>query len=387
MLGRMAPRGHHGEMHARILTRGSEAGTPAAPASTIERSTPGGWVWIDIDVGSSDAAAVAEYLESLDLDLLSIADAVHDEDLPKVDDFGDSMLVVLHGLRSDEVDTAEVDCFITDGTLVTVHGAEAPGIDVLWAEVQANAALASGTVDVLLARVADVLTRRLMGVLAEFEDMVDDLIEMALTADARTIGEVTAIRADLTAIRRVVNPQREILDVLRSSPSTLITDEGRRRFSDVFDLADRISAELQVARGVLSESLDAYRGAEARRATDVTKVLTVYAAILLPLSLITGFFGMNHVNLPGIDSDIGWIVVSVVMLTVAVVSVGIFVSVGWIKRPSGRQAGATLGRGLVEAARAPAQIGGAVFEISTMPLRAASPRRLRSDPDDRTEDS
>jgi magnesium transporter len=265
---------------------------------------------------------------------------------------------------------------------VTVHGADAPGIDVLWSEVQANAALASGSVDVLLARVADVLTRRLMGVLAEFEDMVDGLIDMALRADVRTIGEVTAIRSDLTAIRRVVHPQREILDVLRSSPSTLITDEGRRRFSDVFDLADRISTELSVARAVLGETLDAYRGAEARRATDVSKVLTVYAAILLPLSLITGFFGMNFANLPGIGSDIGWIVVFAVMLVVAIVSVGVFVSVGWIKRPSGRQAGATLGRGLVEAARAPAQIGGAVFEISTMPLRAASPRRFRSGSDD-----
>ena len=369
-------------MHTRILVRGSTPGAVAVPALEIERPEPGGWAWIDIDVGSSDSAAVVEYLESLDLDVLSIADAVHDEDLPKVDDFGSSLLVVLHGLRSDQVDTSEVDCFVTEGTLVTVHGEDAPGIDVLWSEMQANAALASGSVDVLLARVADVLTRRLMGVLAEFEDMVDELIDMALRADARTIGEITAIRSDLTAIRRVVHPQREILDVLRSSPSTLITDEGRRRFSDVFDLADRVSAELAVARAVLGETLDAYRGAEARRATDVSKVLTVYAAILLPLSLITGFFGMNFANLPGIDSDIGWVVVFAVMLVVAIVSVGVFVSVGWIKRPSGRQAGATLGRGLVEAARAPAQIGGAVFEISTMPLRAASPKRFRSGSDD-----
>jgi hypothetical protein len=184
-----------------------------------------------------------------------------------------------------------------------------------------------------------------------------------------------------------VHPQRETLDRLRSSTSPLITDEGRRRFSDVFDLADRASTELITARSMLSETLDAYRGAEARQATDVTKVLTVYAAILLPLSLITGFFGMNFANLPGITSDIGWIVVVVVMAVIAFVSIGIFVSVGWIARPSGREAGATLGHGLVEAARAPVQIGGAVFEMSTMPLRAVSPFRRRGAEDDQPETS
>ena len=342
----------------------------AAPIDRIE--APGdGWLWVDIDVADSDSAAVAEYLRDLEFDLLSITDAVHDEDLPKVDDFGSHLLVVFHGLRAEDISTYEVDCFITDGILVTIHGERAPSVDILWSEVQANASVGSGTVDVLLARLADVMTRRLMSVLDEFEDLVDELIGMAIRADARTIGEVTAIRSDLTAIRRVVHPQREAVDVLRSSVSPLITEEGRRRFSDVFDLADRTATELLSARSVLSETLDAYRGAEARNATDVTKVLTVYAAILLPLSLITGFFGMNFGNLPGLDSDIGWIVVVVVMLAIAAVSLGVFVSVGWITRPSGREAGKALGRGLVEAARAPVQLGGAVFEISTMPLRAA----------------
>ena len=127
------------------------------------------------------------------------------------------------------------------------------------------------------------------------------------------------------------------------------------------------------------QQVDAYRGAEAREATDVTKVLTIYAAIMLPLSLIAGFFGMNFANLPGVGSENGWIVVSAVMAVIAVVSLGIFVSLGWMRRPSGRRAGAVLGRGLVEAARAPAQIVGAAYEISTMPLRASVDRVWRAD--------
>jgi hypothetical protein len=64
-------------------------------------------------------------------------------------------------------------------------------------------------------------------------------------------------------------------------------------------------------------------------------------------------------------------------LAVAAVSSGGFVTEGWVKRPSGRRAGATLGRGLLEAARAPAQVAGAVYEISSLPLRTAIVRATK----------
>ena len=100
---------------------------------------------------------------------------------------------------------------------------------------------------------------------------------------------------------------------------------------------------------------------------------------MFPLSLVVGFFGMNFDNLPLLGRPAGWIVVSVFMGVVAAVSLGVFVSLGWTRRPSGRAAGAVIGHGLVEAARAPAQLVGAVFEISTMPMRAATQRRQRPD--------
>lgn len=369
-------------MNARILVSQPD-GSAALEVDRIVSSPPPRWTWIDIEVGGSSSEEIATYLDRLQLDPLGLRDAVDESDLPKVDDLGSQMLIVLHGLRIGEVQTYEIDCFLTSDTLVTIRHEAAPAIDALWSEVQTNAVLASGTVDILAGHLADVIARRLLAVLEQFDDKVDGLIELALTADVRTIGEITAIRSDLSALRRIVHPQREVFDLLRLSSSALITAEGRRRFSDVFDVADRAATELIIARGFLAETLDAYRGAEARKATDVTKVLTVYAAIMLPLTLITGFFGMNFVSMPGLDSEWGWIVVVVVMIVIAALSLGVFIASDWIRRPSGRAAGATLGRGLIEAAWTPAHVTGAVLEISTMPLRSSSPaRRLPDDPRD-----
>ena len=366
-----------------------EAGECAVDIQPTHELPESDWVWIDITAGPDDIDELADLAEQLGLDALAVRDAVEDIDLPKVDDFGSFLLVVLHALDDERIETYELDCFLSERRLITIHDQRSPSIDALWDGVQGRPELTSGGPDEALARLADVATRRLVCVLDVFDDRNEELIQLALRADADFLLEITAVRADLAALRRAVHPQREALDILRHSTSRLVSDAGRRRFSDVFDTALRASQGVDGARAALAETLDAYRGAEARQATEVTKVLTVYAAIMLPLSLVAGFFGMNFVDLPLIHRQAGWMIVTGFMALVAVLSLGVFVALGWTRRPSGRTAGALLGHGLVEAARAPAQLVGAVFEISTMPMRSvagsvAGVRRTKSSasPDD-----
>lgn len=350
-------------------------GETAVAAASPWDALPTGWGWIDLEVEPDECDELVDLAEHLGLDMLALRDAVEDHDLPKVDDFGNSVLVVLHGLGEERVETYELDCFLTDQYLVTVRHRSSPSIDVLWDGVQQRAELVSGGPDSMLGRLADVLTRRLVEVVNVFDARNEDLVRLALSADADFLGEITAVRADLAVLRQAVHPQREMFDVLRHSTSPLISDSGRRRFSDVFDIATRATHGADAARAALAETLEAYRGAEARQATEVTKVLTVYAAIMLPLSLVAGIFGMNFTNLPLIGSGAGWIVILGIMALVAFVSLGMFVTLGWARRPSGRGAGALLGHGLAEAARAPAHLVGAVFEIGTKPLRSIAGAR------------
>jgi magnesium transporter len=335
---------------------------------------PGGWVWVDVIAGEADLPALLELAEPAGLDLLAVRDAVLDVDMPKADDFGDHMLVVLHSLSTGVISTYEVDTFFTRTHLITIHPVPCAPIDALWTQAQTRADLARLRVDELLGVLADLMTRSLLAVLDAFDDRVEELNGKALSADSTLLEDLTAVRTDLKGVRRVVHPLRETLDVLRHSSSDLVSERGRRRFSDVFDVASRLADGLDDARSAIAETLDAYRGAEARQATEVSKVLTVYAAIVLPLSLIAGFWGMNFTNLPWVGSDWGWIVVMIIMVVVALVSLGMFISLGWVRRPSGRRAGHAIGQGLLEATKTPVHIVGAVFEMSAMPVRATTAR-------------
>ena len=86
-----------------------------------ESVPPGGWVWIDVIAGEADLPELLELAAPTGLDLLAVRDAVLDVDMPKADDFGDHLLVVLHSLSKGAISTYEVDCFLTRTRLITIH--------------------------------------------------------------------------------------------------------------------------------------------------------------------------------------------------------------------------------------------------------------------------
>src|SRR3712207_2921056 len=151
-----APRAQAGEgmnvnsMALRILR--SDGRGPATPIEHLPPTPPSaGWVWLDIRVGG-DTTELMAVSEQLRLDALAVRDAVEDADLPKVDDFGHPLLVVLHELRHDEIGTDPLHCFLTARHLLTVRREHSPSLEALWEQLQNRPELAAGGPDGLLAR-------------------------------------------------------------------------------------------------------------------------------------------------------------------------------------------------------------------------------------------
>ncbi len=343
-----------------IITALAAAPTEAARfVDSLDQPPAGGWMWIDVLIDGDDAYEdLSEVVTDLGLDPLAVHDAVADLDAPKFDDFDDHLVVVLHGLVSGQVETYEIDCFLTQTTLVTVRSAPSRSIEALAKHLTQNADLAAGTADELLARLGDVLSRRFLGVVELLDERLDELTGMALAADPDFLEQLILIRGEAAKIRSVMRPQREVFDQLRTSSSLLLSKDGRRRCSDVYDVLERCVQEFEAARMAAADALGAYQGAEARKATEANKVLTVYAAVLLPLSLLAGIFGMNFDAIPGLRSDRGFVWLMVAMALIAAVSLSVFARIGWIRLPSTRDATRTIGQGLAEATRAPVQLVG-----------------------------
>ncbi len=306
-----------------------------------------------LDVITQDPEELDRLGERFGFDSSAIEDILDVEQLPKFDDYGDHVFVVIHGLSSEgeRVDTREVDCFIGDKLFVTVHAEPVVGIDWLWDAVQRHEHLVGDSSDELFGQLAEVVGRRYIEIASAIESRIDDLAEAALDADPMVLQEVQVLRREEATVRKMLRPQLLVIRDLRKRNMTMIGEDAARLLGDAYDVHRQVVESLAAARGLLSDTLDTYRGASADKQARATTLLAVYSAVLLPLTLITGWYGMNVADLPAADQDHAWWTVTLVMFAIFLVSMVVFVRIGLIRVPRARPGRIT--SGLATAARAP----------------------------------
>jgi magnesium transporter len=228
---------------------------------------------------------------------LALEDALHFGQRPKLDRFGEYVFMVFYGAHEQAEDEdlllQEVQMFISGKYIVTLHRDPLPVLD---AQRERLEGLVLHSEQFLLYRVFDALTDSFFPVLARMDDEIDDL-EAAILAgpsDAQ-LQRLFAQKRMLVAMRKVVSPQRDLfarsIDQLAELPG-LQLDE-RDYFRDVYDHLIRISDLIDSYRDLLTSSTDLYLSTVSNRQNEVMKQLAIVGTIFLPLSFITGFFGMN----------------------------------------------------------------------------------------------
>jgi magnesium transporter len=251
--------------------------------------------WLDLT--APDAEDLDRLREIFGFHPLALEDIEHFGQRPKLDDYGDYMFLVFYGAWREHPDQAEaireVHLFIAGRYLVTIHHDPLPPLE--WQRDQLEGRVLHSE-QFLIYRILDALTDSFFPMLAELDDEIDAL-EDAILADPteRQLERLFALKRQLVAMRKVVTPQRDIfarsIDQIAQLPG-LQLDE-RDYFRDIYDHLIRISDLLDSYRDLLSGATDLYLSTISNRQNDVMKQLTVIATIFLPLSFITGFFGMN----------------------------------------------------------------------------------------------
>lgn len=323
----------------------------------------GGWVWLDT-IGAGPGT-VAEVGTAFAFDPVALEDVLEEVHFPKVDDYGDYLFIVLHGLaaRGERLSTSELDAFVGPDFLVTFHDTDQPGLTWLIDNALRNPVFSEGGPDRLIARLAETGGRRYLPLLDSLDDRIEELEEAAVLADPQVIPHVQALRRDVILLRRILGPQREVLFSLSREGMPHVGAAARRRFADVYDHHYRLVESLDAARSLLGSVLETYRGSVAERLNEILKVLTVFTAILLPLSLIAGIYGMNFDYMPELRWRWAYFAVLGVMALLAVGLWGYFARRGFIGGPRLRQLPKALGLGLVSLATAPIRtVGWLLFE-------------------------
>lgn len=318
-----------------------------------------GWSWFDL--AGEDSDTIRRVARSLQIPERFIADALAENSLPALEEERDLIYLVLNVFRttsSGRLGPSEVDLFIGPNFVLSIHDEDVPSTQAVFERFERGVGLAASSPAGLVAHLAMVGSRRYPALIDQVENQLDVLEELAMRADPRAVTEVFALRRDVILLRRVVIPQRQIYDELCEGSHPLVDEASRREFERVADYQAQILEALDAARSLLGSVQESYRGAVADQTNDIVRVLTVFSAILLPLTLISGIFGMNFIKIPLADDPLGfWITVG----GMAVMALAL-----WIYFGRRRFVGAPRLKEL------PKAVGLGLFTLGTAPIRVVA---------------
>jgi magnesium transporter len=252
------------------------------------------YFWLDLtDPGEEDVAALGEVFS---FHPLALEDMVKRGQRPKLEDFDDYMFLVYYGAAEGKdggIELEEVHAFLSGGYLVTSHARPCAVLEEARKRFDAQA---PSSEQFVIYRVLDGLTDSFFPILDRLDERMERLDgEIFVRPDPSQLQEITSLRRDLVALRRVVTPQRDLLargvDDILELPG--LEADSRNYFRDVYDHAIRISDQIDSYRDLLAGTRDAYLSVVSNRLNQITKQLTVVATIFLPLSFVVGFFGQN----------------------------------------------------------------------------------------------
>ena len=316
------------------LVRGSgELGVdPPDEALRAAITSPSDFVWMDLE-----APGEAEYarLKSLyGFHDLALEDCANPETRTKLEAYDGAVFLVCRGINhapeGEGVDTVPLFCFLGETYLVTLHPFPVRSVGAVCDRLRKNPRLLLEGPDRVLHLLIDHLVDHyfpLLDAIDERLDRVEDEFFHEASGDALPL--IFRTKKQVLALRRSAGPLRDILGVLANRGIPHVRPGTQLYFRDVHDHTLRIAETLDGYRDMLTSILESYLTQVSNRLNEVMKRLTIVATILLPLTFITGLFGMNFEEMPLVRAAGGFWVVAGGMTAVAVALAWYFKRKDW----------------------------------------------------------
>jgi magnesium transporter len=308
------------------------------PADRVDpawlRPDSGVTLWVDLNNPSPDEAKLlSDVFHFHDLAIEDALAAIHH---PKVESYGTYLYAILHGIdfsaREHRFHTEDVDFFLAPNFLVTVHHGASRSIGRMAEICTKNEHVLGEGPAALMHRIIDVMIDNYRPEVQKLEDRLDKLEAEVFGQTRQTFARrILDFKRDIASLRRVVQPEREVVGRLARREFPVISEPIAFRFRDVYDHLVRLNDESLFLQDRVVSLLDAHLSTVSNQLNSVMKVLTVIATIFMPLTFITGLYGMN-VDLPhfGLGSHTLFWGLLVAMLMVSGGMLMVFRHRGWM---------------------------------------------------------
>src|SRR4051794_2958110 len=310
----------------RTRSRGGSE-TSIAPERRIAELSCNGLTWIHLDApNSAEAQTLAERFGWHPLD---VEDVLSKRQRPKIDEYPEYLFVVLHfpvyDKRIQRLNAAELDIFLGPDFLVTLPNVELLPVTRLFGRCQNDEALReqmySKGSGYLLYHVLDDLFDYCFPILDKIGHKLDRTEdEMFEGRSEEIVRDISNVKQEIISYRKIIKPERSTLRSLERHVERFLPEDLESYYDDIVDAAERIWDLLDNYKEVVEALEGTNESIISPRQNDVLRVLTLFSVILLPLTLITGLFGVNA-DYPGSGTAEGfWVIVALMVVTIVAVA-------------------------------------------------------------------
>lgn len=294
--------------------------------------------WIHVQ-GRPTEAALGELGDIFELHTLALEDVLNSGQRPKVEPFDDQLFMVmsLPIMVDDLVEIEQVSFFLSSTFLISFYERDFVPFEPIIKRLRDNhSRLRSRKIDFLLYTLLDMVIDQGFPVLENFGQQLEELEEQILTsANRNTLEKIHIVKRELILMRRMLWPQREVINQLLRGDLELVHDDTRIYLRDCYDHTIQVMDLMETYRDMTASMLDIYLSSVSNRMNEIMRVLTVVSTIFIPLTFIVGVYGMNFdrsspLNMPELGWHYGYLLVWAGMITIAVSMVAFFRRRGWL---------------------------------------------------------
>lgn len=285
-----------------------------------------GFYWIDADVED-----LVELQPLYGLHDLAVEDCLSEEDQrPKLEIYESHYFIVVNSIRFDdeEIFLRALNVFLGRHFIITVTKQKIHELrvlkPVLWEQEVSEP-------DRFLYLLIDLVVDNFFSVGDRIEARIEKLEEDILMHTKKShLSEIIGLRSEILWLKKMLGPQKEVINTLNKKDLRLIDDQLQKYFSDIYENAVKISETFETYRDLMGNLREAYQSSIANRANEIMRVFTAITTIFMPLTVITGIYGMNFENIPEIHSPYGYYGVIAVMVTLGCSMLVIFRKKEWL---------------------------------------------------------
>ena len=292
-------------------------------------------IWVDMENPTEEDERIL--LDVFKFHPLTVEDCRENRHYPKIEEFDGYLYFIIHGVTADispdRFNTIELDGFLGKNYVITYHHAMFRSINNVKQLLRTTPIACQKGPPFLLHQILDQVVDYYSPVLDDFDDRIDKLEADIFTLkrpNNTILAEIMALKRSVLRLRRISGKQMDILHRMSRGEFALIPTEMRPFYRDVYDHLVRVVDLAESYRDLISGSLEAYLSVVSNRLNEIMKVLTIFSAIMLPLTFIAGVYGMNFDHMPELHSKYGYFAVLVLMIFIACGMLLFFRRRGWI---------------------------------------------------------